>query len=200
MKKTLIFLSFILVLISAFASEVDSSAYQWNATKDSDGKITGGSGTREFNMYFSLSAGDNSTYTDVGFSSTPLNTTTGAVTKYENNSLVMNASINTSSSPYSIDLKCQTYLYWHVAIEGQYKIQLTVEPKDNVSVTFTNNSEVIQESDKPITSSKAFDIVSFSKLGRHLGSSLISIEANTNTASFPDDVVCVLTLSLVSAQ
>lgn len=212
MKKVLFIILIILLVVSIFASEINVSDYQWTPTRDENETITGGSGSRDFIMYFILSSEDNSTYTDVGFSSTPFNTTTGAVTKYENNSLLMNSSINTSTFPLSIDLTGQMYSYWHVAIEKPYKIQLIVEPKANVSVTgtytqytqgsdssFSSSTVIIQnESKNPITSATTFDLVSFSKLGRHLGSSLISIEANTTTAYFADDVVCVLTLSIVS--
>lgn len=212
MKRILLIVFFIISIVSVFASEVNVEDYQWTPTRDSDNKITGGNGSRSFIINFILSAEDNSTYTDVGFSSTPLNTTTGAVTKYENNSLLMNASINATTSPVSVDLTGQMYSYWHVAIEKPYKIQLTVEPKKNVSVTgsytqytqgtggtFTSKTINIQDKSKnPITSATTFDLVSFKKLGRHLGSSLISIKANTTTAYFADDVVCVLTLSIVS--
>ena len=212
MKKLLFIILLILLVVSIFASENNVSDYQWTPTKDENETITGGSGSRDFIMYFILSSEDNSTYTDVGFSSTPFNTTTGTVTKYENNSLLMNASINPSTSPLSVDLTGQIYSYWHVAIEKPYKIQLIVEPKANVSVTgtytqytqgsdssFSSSTVLIQnESKNPITSATTFDLVSFSKLGRHLGSSLISIEANVTNAYFEDDVVCVLTLSLVS--
>ena len=212
MKKIFVIIFFIISISSIFASVVNPDDYQWTPTKDSSDKIVGGSGRKDFTMYFALDAEDNSTYTDVGFSSTPFNTTTGAVIKYENNSLLMNTSFNTKTSPVSLDLSCQMYSYWHVAIEKRYKIQLTIEPKENVSVTgtytqytqgatgsFSSSTVTIQnESKNPITSATTFDLVSFSKLGRHLGSSLISIEANTTTAYFADDVVCVLTLSIVS--
>lgn len=212
MKKIFVIIFFIISISSIFASVVNPDDYQWTPTKDSSDKIVGGSGSKDFTMYFVLAAEDNSTYTDVGFSSTPFNTTTGAVTKYENNSLLMNALFNTKTSPVSLDLSCQMYSYWHVAIEKPYKIQLTIKPKKNVSVTgtytkytqgsdssFTSTSVTIKDgSDNSITSATTFDLVSFSKLGRHLGSSLISIEANATNAYFEDDVVCVLTLSLVS--
>ena len=212
MKKVFILVFSFFYISLIFASEVNVSDYQWTPTRDESETITGGSGSRDFTMYFILSSEDNSTYTDVGFSSTPFNTTTGSVTKYENNSLLMNASINTSTSPLSIDLTGQMYSYWHVAIEKPYKIQLTVEPKANVSVTgtytqytqkpdssFSSSSVKIENKSKnPITTATTFDLVTFSKLGRHLGSSLISIEANTTTAYFVDDVVCTLTLSIVS--
>lgn len=212
MKKIFVIIFFIISISSIFASVVNPDDYQWTPTKDSSDKVVGGSGSKDFTMYFVLAAEDNSTYTDVGFSSTPFNTTTGAVTKYENNSLLMNASINATTSPVSVDLTGQMYSYWHVAIEKPYKIQLTVEPKKNVSVTgsytqytqgtggtFTSKTINIQDkSENPITVATTFDLVSFTKLGRHLGSSLISIEANVTNAYFEDDVVCVLTLSLVS--
>ena len=212
MKKLLFIILLILLVVSIFASENNVSDYQWTPTKDENETITGGSGSRDFIMYFILSSEDNSTYTDVGFSSTPINTNTGAVTKYENNSLLMTAIIN-SNSPYSLDLSCQVYSYWHVAIDKKYSIKLIVEPKENVSVTgsftkfiqntsdnyFTNSSVSILDGAKnPIKTATTYDLVSFTTLGRHIGGSLISINANATTAYFPDDIVCTLTLAIVS--
>ena len=213
MKKIFLFLSIFLVVFSIHAEEIDMSKYQWTPTKDADNKIIiGGTGSVDFTINFILSSEDNSTYTDVGFSSTPINTNTGAVTKYENNSLLMNATIN-SNSPYSLDLSCQVYSYWHVAIDKKYSIKLIVEPKENVSVTgsftkfiqntsdnyFTNSSvSILDGSKNPIKTATTYDLVSFTTLGRHIGGSLISINANATTAFFPDDVVCTLTLAIVS--
>lgn len=212
MKKILLFLSIFLVVFSIHAEGIDMGKYQWTPTKDADNKITGGTGSVDFTINFILSSEDNSTYTDVGFSSTPINTNTGAVTKYENNSLLMNAAIN-SNSPYSLDLSCQVYSYWHVAIDKKYSIKLIVEPKENVSVTgsftkYIQNSSDSSFSDSsvsiadgtgnPIKTATTYDLVSFTTLGRHIGGSLISINANATTAYFPDDVVCTLTLAIVS--
>ena len=39
-------------------------------------------------------------------------------------------------------------------------------------------------------------LVSFSKIGRHYGSTLVEIEATVNTFNFTDDVLCTMTLIL----
>lgn len=199
MKKVFLFLFIILIASTSFVFAESLDPNEWEDPSN-------GYGHRDVVINFKLADGDGSTYKDVGFSASSLNMSTGAVTKYENNSLAMSYVLNASS----MDLSATTYAYWHVAIEKPYKIQLVVTPKEEATVSGTY-VEYIQSSASGDASyasynrsfpasntARTFDLVTFTKLGRQMGASIVTINSTITNANFPDNVVCTLTLQVVS--
>ena len=193
MKKVSLFLMIILIpSILLFAEEGSELSNQW----DKNSKT----GSSSFEVYFDLTDDNTSDlYCDMGFSKTPLSN--GNTTPYDGNSIQATwKSIVTTADVTSVNLTASTYAYWHVVVPSKYKISLKVTPSsENVSVKcsyypYSDGEKAASPTDN--TQKDPDPIVSFSKLGRFMGSTEITIDASLKEYSFVDDVFCTLTLVL----
>lgn len=193
MKKVSLFLMIILIpSILLFAEEGSELSNQW----DKNSKT----GSSSFEVYFDLTDDNTSDlYCDMGFSKTPLSN--GNTTPYDGNSIQATwKSIVTTADVTSVNLTASTYAYWHVVVPSKYKISLKVTPSsENVSVKcsyypYSDGKKAASPTDN--TKKNPDPIVSFSKAGRFMGSTEITIDASLKEYSFVDDVFCTLTLVL----
>lgn len=193
MKKISLFLMIILIpSILLFAEEGSELSNQW----DKNSKT----GSSSFEVYFDLTDDNTSDlYCDMGFSKTPLSN--GNTTPYDGNSIQATwKSIETIADVTSVNLTASTYAYWHVVVPSKYKISLKVTPSsENVSVKcsyypYSDGKKAASATDN--TKENPDPIVSFSKAGRFMGSTEITIDASLEEYSFVDDVFCTLTLVL----
>ena len=193
MKKISLFLMIILIpSILLFAEEGSELSNQW----DKNSKT----GSSSFEVYFDLTDDNTSDlYCDMGFSKTPLSN--GNTTPYDGNSIQATwKSIKTTAGVTSVNLTASTYAYWHVVVPSKYKISLKVTPSsENVSVKcsyypYSDGKKAASPTDN--TQKDPDPIVSFSKAGRFMGSTEITIDAALKEYSFVDDVFCTLTLVL----
>ena len=178
--------------ILLFAEEGSELSNQW----DKNSKT----GSSSFEVYFDLTDDNTSDlYCDMGFSKTPLSN--GSTTPYDGNSIQATwKSIETIADVTSVNLTASTYAYWHVVVPSKYKISLKVTPSsENVSVKcsyypYADGKKAASATDN--TKENPDPIVSFSKAGRFMGSTEITIDASLEEYSFVDDVFCTLTLVL----
>ena len=178
--------------ILLFAEEGSELSNQW----DKNSKT----GSSSFEVYFDLTDDNTSDlYCDMGFSKTPLSN--GNTTPYDGNSIQATwKSIETIADVTSVNLTASTYAYWHVVVPSKYKISLKVTPSsENVSVKcsyypYSDGKKAASATDN--TKANPDPIVSFSKAGRFMGSTEITIDASLEEYSFVDDVFCTLTLVL----
>ena len=178
--------------ILLFAEEGSELSNQW----DKNSKT----GSSSFEVYFDLTDDNTSDlYCDMGFSKTPLSN--GNTTPYDGNSIQATwKSIETIADVTSVNLTASTYAYWHVVVPSKYKISLKVTPSsENVSVKcsyypYSDGKKAASATDN--TKENPDPIVSFSKAGRFMGSTEITIDASLEEYSFVDDVFCTLTLVL----
>ena len=193
MKKVSLFLMIIFIpSILLFAEEGSELSNQW----DKNSKT----GSSSFEVYFDLTDDNTSDlYCDMGFSKTPLSN--GNTTPYDGNSIQATwKSIETIADVTSVNLTASTYAYWHVVVPSKYKISLKVTPSsENVSVKcsyypYSDGKKAASPTDN--TQKDPDPIVSFSKAGRFMGSTEITIDAALKEYSFVDDVFCTLTLVL----
>ena len=193
MKKVSLFLMIIFIpSILLFAEEGSELSNQW----DKNSKT----GSSSFEVYFDLTDDNTSDlYCDMGFSKTPLSN--GNTTPYDGNSIQATwKSIETIADVTSVNLTASTYAYWHVVVPSKYKISLKVTPSsENVSVKcsyypYSDGEKAASPTDN--TQKDPDPIVSFSKAGRFMGSTEITIDAALKEYSFVDDVFCTLTLVL----
>ena len=193
MKKVSLFLMIIFIpSILLFAEEGSELSNQW----DKNSKT----GSSSFEVYFDLTDDNTSDlYCDMGFSKTPLSN--GNTTPYDGNSIQATwKSIETIADVTSVNLTASTYAYWHVVVPSKYKISLKVTPSsENVSVKcsyypYSDGKKAASATDN--TKENPDPIVSFSKAGRFMGSTEITIDASLEEYSFVDDVFCTLTLVL----
>ena len=193
MKKVSLFLMIIFIpSILLFAEEGSELSNQW----DKNSKT----GSSSFEVYFDLTDDNTSDlYCDMGFSKTPLSN--GNTTPYDGNSIQATwKSIETTAGVTSVNLTASTYAYWHVVVPSKYKISLKATPSsEKVSVTwsyypYSDGKKAASPTDN--TQKDPDPIVSFSKAGRFMGSTEITIDAALKEYSFVDDVFCTLTLVL----
>ena len=195
MKKIIIMAFIILLFPSIFLfaeTESGETPNQWNKNNKT--------GSSSFEVYFDLTDDNTSDlYCDMGFSKTPLSN--GNTTPYDGNSIQATwKSIVTTADVTSVNLTASTYAYWHVVVPSKYKISLKVTPSsENVSVKcsyypYSDGKKAASPTDN--TKKNPDPIVSFSKAGRFMGSTEITIDASLKEYSFVDDVFCTLTLVL----
>ena len=188
MKRTLIFL--ILIHISVLLSATNN---QWDRNK--------GEGSESFLIVFDLTDTTNVSdlYTDIGFSRTPLSN--GSYTSYEDEKLTMTFDgIDEKVSPIVAKMSATTYAYWHMVIGVGTTISLKISPKSGAAVqcSFNGYTDSTKKSTKTVTgfvtTETSYNLVSLTKIGRSLGSTEISIEAELTNYYYTDDVICTLTL------
>lgn len=193
MKKISLFLMIMLIpSILLFAEEGSELSNQW----DKNSKT----GSSSFEVYFDLTDDNTSDlYCDMGFSKTPLSN--GNTTSYDGNFIQATwKSIKTTADVTSVNLTASTFAYWHVVVPSKYKISLKVTPSsEKVSVKwsyypYSDGKKAASPTDN--TQKDPDPIVSFSKAGRFMGSTEITIDAALKEYSFVDDVFCTLTLVL----
>ena len=201
MKKIiLIFIMLLSVLIPCFAEGV-TNVYDWKYNGSGAGVIDGDGKNRNFLVYFNLADTEKSDlYCNIGFSQLPF--IKGSDIKgYDGNNLQM--TWDDWGTGETVTLTASTYAYWHVVVEGAHTLSLKLTPSTGASVVCTYN----QFTDETKGESKELDstaktkntLVSFTKIGRHYGSTLVEIKATVNTFNFTNDVLCTMTMILETA-
>ena len=190
MKRTLIFLILIHISVLLFATN-----NQWDKGEDGTG-----SGKEKFLVVFDLTDSNVSDlYTDIGFSRTPLSN--GSYTSYNDGKLIMTFNkIDDSDSSVVAKMSATTYAYWHVVINAETTISLRISPNPGVAINcsyygYSNDTKNVEETKTGFIKTEASnEMVKLTKIGRSLGSTEISIEAELTNYYYTDDVICTLTL------
>ena len=200
MKRIVLFMMVASIFIFNLFSEREIlNSYDWEYTGSGAGVVDGSGGKeRNFLIYFNLADTDrNDLYCKIGFSQIPF--IKGSDIKgYDGNNLQMTWKDWGASE--TVTLTASTYAYWHVVVEGAHTLSLELTPSTDASVVCKYNQftdETKGESKTLNATAETKDtLVSFTKIGRHYGSTLVEIEATVNTFNFTDDVLCTMTLIL----
>lgn len=201
MKKFFLIVLMLFIILPLCFSEdntFDYHDYDWNYTGSGAGVIGGDGRSRSFLVYFNLADTERSDlYCKIGFSQLPF--IKGSDIKgYDGNNLQM--TWTRWNADKTVTLKASTYAYWHVVVEGNHTLSLKLTPSTGASVKCSYNqySDDTKGSSFELDSSEAAKgkLVTFTKIGRHYGSTLIDIEATVNTFSYTNDVLCTMTLIL----
>ena len=198
MKKIILIFLMLLIMLPPCFSEGVTNGYDWKYNGSGAGVIDGDGKNRNFLVYFNLADTEKSDlYCNIGFSQLPF--IKGSDIKgYDGNNLQM--TWDDWGTGETVTLTASTYAYWHVVVEGAHTLSLKLTPSTGASVVCTYN----QFTDETKGESKELDstaktkntLVSFTKIGRHYGSTLVEIKATVNTFNFTNDVLCTMTMIL----
>ena len=198
MKKIILIVLLLLIMLPPCFSEGVTNGYDWKYNGSGAGVIDGDGKNRNFLVYFNLADTEKSDlYCNIGFSQLPF--IKGSDIKgYDGNNLQM--TWDDWGTGETVTLTASTYAYWHVVVEGAHTLSLKLTPSTGASVVCTYN----QFTDETKGESKELDstaktkntLVSFTKIGRHYGSTLVEIKATVNTFNFTNDVLCTMTMIL----
>ena len=201
MKKIILIVLMLLIMLPPCFSEDVTNVYDWKYNGSGAGVIDGDGKNRNFLVYFNLADTEKSDlYCNIGFSQLPF--IKGSDIKgYDGNNLQM--TWDDWGTGETVTLTASTYAYWHVVVEGAHTLSLKLTPSTGASVVCTYN----QFTDETKGESKELDstaktkntLVSFTKIGRHYGSTLVEIKATVNTFNFTNDVLCTMTMILETA-
>ena len=201
MKKIILIFLMLLIMLPPCFSEGVTNVYDWKYNGSGAGVIDGDGKNRNFLVYFNLADTEKSDlYCNIGFSQLPF--IKGSDIKgYDGNNLQM--TWDDWGTGETVTLTASTYAYWHVVVEGAHTLSLKLTPSTGASVVCTYN----QFTDETKGESKELDstaktkntLVSFTKIGRHYGSTLVEIKATVNTFNFTNDVLCTMTMILETA-
>ena len=196
MKKFFLIVLMLFIILPLCFSEdntFDYHDYDWNYTGSGAGVIGGDGRSRSFLVYFNLADTERSDlYCKIGFSQLPF--IKGSDIKgYDGNNLQM--TWTRWNADKTVTLKASTYAYWHVVVEGTHNLRLKLTPSTgaNVKCSYTQYSNEEKDSSGELDPDI---LVTFTKIGRHYGSTLIDIEATVNTFFYTNDVLCTMTLIL----